>query len=77
MRNYIPNITEAEVITAFVQGLHRRNLRSKFNQKSPMGIGEMITTANQYANAKEAEVRFNEDTGTNCPPRRYDDRPDD
>ena len=28
MRNSIPNITEAEVITAFVQGLHHRDLRS-------------------------------------------------
>ena len=44
--NSIPNITEAEVITAFVRGLHHRDLRSKFNHKPPMGIGEMITTAN-------------------------------
>ena len=33
--------------------------------------------ANQYADAKEAEVRFNEDAGTHRPSRRYDDRPDD
>ena len=37
----------------------------------------MITTANQYANAEEAEVRFNEDTSTNRLPRRHDDRNDD
>jgi len=36
----------------------------------------MITTANQYADAGEAEVRFNEDTGINRPPHRYDDRLD-
>ena len=77
MRNSIPNITEAEVITAFVRGLHHRELRSKFNRKPPTGIGEMITTANQYADAEEAEVRFNEDTGTNRPSRRHDDRNDD
>ena len=77
MRNSIPNITEAEVITAFIRGLHHRELRSKFNRKPPTGISEMITTANQYANAEEAEARFNEDTGTHRPPRRYDDRPDD
>ena len=75
MRNSIPNITESEVITAFIQGLHHRELCSKFNHKPSTGIGEMITTANQYANTEEAEVRFNEDMGTNRPPRRYDDRP--
>ena len=37
----------------------------------------MITTVNQYANAKEAEVRFNEDVGTHRLPCRYDDCPDD
>ena len=46
MRNSISNITEAEVITAFIRGLHHRELRSKFNCKPPTGIGEMITTAN-------------------------------
>ena len=56
MRNSIPNITEAEVITAFIRGLHHRELRSKFNRKPPTGIGEMITTANQYADAEEAKV---------------------
>ena len=45
MRNSIPNITEAEVITAFVRGLHHRDLCSKFNSKPPKGIGEMIMTA--------------------------------
>ena len=35
MRNSIPNIMEAEVITAFIQGLHHRELRSKFNRKPP------------------------------------------
>ena len=64
MRNSIPNITEVEVITAFVRGLHHRDLRSKFNHKSPKGIGEMIMTADQYADALEAEVYFNEDVGT-------------
>ena len=44
MRNSIPNITEAQVITAFVRGLHHRDHRSKFNRKPPKGIGEMITT---------------------------------
>ena len=68
MRNSIPNITEAEVITAFIRGLHHHELRSKFNHKPPTGIGEMITIANQYADAEEAEVRFNEDAGTQRPP---------
>ena len=76
MRNSIPNITEAEVITAFVRGLHHRELRSKFNRKPPTSISEMITTANRYADAEEAEVRFKEDTDANRPPHRYDDRPD-
>ena len=35
MRNSIPNITEAEVITAFIRGLHHRELCSKFNRKRP------------------------------------------
>ena len=77
MRNSIPNITEAEVITAFTRGLHHRELRSKFNRKLRTCIGEMITTTNQYADAEEAEVRFNKDAGTHRPPRCYDDRPDD
>ena len=38
MRNSIPNITEAEVITAFIRGLHHRELRSKFNCKPPLGL---------------------------------------
>ena len=37
----------------------------------------MITTANQYADAEEAEVCFNEDMDTNHPPCRYDIRPND
>ena len=68
---------EAEVITAFIRGLHHRERRSKFNRKLPTGIGKMITTTNQYADAEEAEVRFNEDAGTHRPTRRSDDRPDD
>ena len=36
MKNYIPNITEAEVITAFIRGLHHRELHSKFNRKRPL-----------------------------------------
>ncbi|XP_066333819.1 uncharacterized protein [Miscanthus floridulus] len=76
MRNSIPNIIEAKVITAFVRGLHHRELHSKFNRKPPIGIGEMITMANQYADVEEAKVHFNEDAGTNHPPHRYDDRPD-
>ena len=75
MRNSISNITQAEVITAFIRGLHHRDLRSKFNRKPPMGIGEMITIANQYANAEEVEVRFNEDASTHRPTRRSDDHP--
>ena len=77
IRNSIPNITEAEVITAFIRGLHHHELRSKFNRKLPTGIGEMITTTNQYVDTEEAEVRFNEDAGTHRPTRCYDDRPDD
>ena len=34
-------------------------------------------TANQYADAEEAEVRFNKDAGTHRPTRHSDDRPDD
>ena len=73
MRNSIPNITKAEVITAFVRGLHHCDLHSKFNHKPPKGIGEMITTADQYANVEEAEVRFNDDAGTHRPTRRSDE----
>ena len=77
MRNSIPNIMEAKIITAFIRGLHHRELRSKFNRKPLTGIGEMITTTNQYADAEEAKVHFNEDAGTQRPPHCYDDRPDD
>jgi len=76
MRNSIPNITEAEFITAFDKGHHHRDLRSKFNHKSPKGIGEMITTADQYANVEEAKVCFNEDVDTHRSTLRSDDRPD-
>ena len=67
MRNSIPNIMEAEVIIAFIRGLHHRDLRSKFNRKPPKGIGKMITTADQYADAEEAEVSFNEHSSHNSP----------
>ena len=76
MRNSIPNITEAEVITAFVRGLHHHDLRSKFNRKPPKAIGEMIMTADQYADDEEVEVRFNEDAGTHHLARRSDECPD-
>ena len=76
MRNSIQNITKVEVITAFVRGLHHHDLRSKFTRKPPKGIDEMITTTDQYADAEQAEVRFNEDVGTHCPTRCSDDRPD-
>ena len=75
MRNSIPNITEAEVITAFVRGLHHHDLRSKFNRKPPKGIGEMITTVDQYGDVEEAKIRFNEDAGTHCPTHHSDDCP--
>jgi len=77
MRNSIPNITKAEVITAFIRGLHHRDLRSKFNLKPPTRIGEMTTTANQYIDTKEAKVRFKEDAGTHRPTRCSDEHPDD
>ena len=77
MRNSIPNIMEVEVITAFVQGLHHHDIRSKFNRKPPKGIGEMIMTADQYADTEEAEVRFNEDAGTHCSAHRSDERSND
>ena len=77
MRNSIPNITEEEVIIAFIRGLHHRALCSKFNRKAPTGIGEMITTTNQYADTEEAKVRFNEDAGTHRPTHHSDDHPDD
>ena len=38
MRNSIPNITEAEVITAFVRGFHNRDLHFKFKRKPPKGL---------------------------------------
>ena len=37
----------------------------------------MIMIANQYADAEEAEVSFNEDAGTHRLTRRSDERPDD
>ena len=42
-----------------------------------MGIGEMITTTNQYTDANEAEVRFNEDAGTHRSTYRSVELPDD
>ena len=38
MRNSIPNIIEAKVITTFIRGLHHRELRSKFNRKLPLAL---------------------------------------
>ena len=73
---FLDNITEAEVITAFVKGLHHCDLRTKINHNPSKGIGEIITTADQYADAEEAELRFNEDVGTHHPTRRSDERPD-
>ena len=73
MRNSIPNITEVEVITTFVRGLHHHDLRSKFNRKPPKGIDEMIMTAD----VEEAKVRFNEDAGTHRLTRHSDEHPDD
>ena len=67
MRNSILNIMEAKVITAFDRGLHHCDLHSKFNRKPPKGIGEMITTTDQYADIEEAKVCFNEDAGTHHP----------
>ena len=34
----------------------------------------MITTINQYTDAEEAEVRFNEDASTHRPSCHYDNR---
>jgi hypothetical protein len=78
MRNFIPNISEAEVISAFVQGLyHHQELCSKFNQKPSRTIGEMLQTANQYDDAEEADQRHKEDVAQvpcpNRPARRNDD----
>ena len=43
MRNLIPNIGEAEVISTFVRGqYHHDELSSKFNRKPPWKIGEML-----------------------------------
>jgi len=42
IRNRIPNISQAEVISAFVRGLYQHDeLHSMFNRKPPWTIGEM------------------------------------
>ena len=56
VRNRIPNILKAKVITYFVQGLyHHDKLHRKFNRKPLTSIGEMFQMTNQYADAEEAE----------------------
>ena len=47
VRNRIPNILEAEVITCFVKGLyHHDELRRKFNRRPPTLISQMFQMAN-------------------------------
>jgi len=77
MRNSIPNITEAEVITSFIRGLAHKELRSKYTRKPLQGIGEMLTTVNQYADAEEANLCFNDDADPRLlvhPPCHGDER---
>ena len=54
-KNSIPNITDAEAITAFTKGLRHEQLHGKLYRKRPTTIGELIQTSNEYANAKEAK----------------------
>jgi hypothetical protein len=59
----VPNILESKVIATFIQGLyHHDELRIKFNRKPPTSIDEMFTTANQYVDAEEADLRHRKDT---------------
>ena len=62
MRNQIPNIVEAEVITCFVHRLyHHDELRRKFNRKLLAMIDKMFQMANQYADAKVADLCHEEE----------------
>ena len=60
MRNSIPNISEVEIIS-FMNGVQNSDLRGKLNHKPPTRIGEMLQTAEQYADAEEIELRHKED----------------
>ena len=54
-RNSIPNITDAEAIAAFTKGLRHEQLCGKLYRKRPTTIGELIQTANGYADTEEAK----------------------
>ena len=61
-RNSIPNITEVEVINAFINGIHNSDLRNKLNRKPPTRMGDMLNTAEQYADAEGGELWVKEDS---------------
>ena len=54
-RNFVPNITDTEAITAFTKGLPHEQLHGKLYRKRPTTIGELIQTSNEYADAEEAK----------------------
>jgi hypothetical protein len=54
-RNSIPNVTDAEAITAFTKGLRHEQLRAKLFRKRPGTIAELISMSNGYTDAEEAE----------------------
>ena len=84
-RNFVPNITNAEAITAFTKGLRYEQLHGKLYHKRPTTINELIQTANRYADAEEAkwaafsthhqhrDIDHHEDRRYNDHNRRQDD----
>ncbi|XP_066373464.1 uncharacterized protein [Miscanthus floridulus] len=72
-RNSVPNITDAEAIAAFTKELQHEQLYGMLYRKRPTTIGELIQTANGYADAEEAE----RSTRSTHHQRRDDDRRED
>ena len=73
-RTELPNITDSDVIRAFLTGTTCRDLVSKLGHKTPTKASELMDIATKFASGQEAiEAIFHEDKGKG---KRKEDAPE-
>jgi hypothetical protein len=63
-RTELPNVTDSDVIGAFLAGTSCRDLVSKLGRKTPTKANELMDIATKFASGQEAvEALFHKDKG--------------
>jgi hypothetical protein len=71
-RTELPNITDSDVIGAFLAGTTCRDLVSKLGRKTPTKVSELMDVATKFASGQEAvEAIFRKDKQPQGEPKEY------